>query len=183
MSTEVFKEHFESLYDRFWHNLTSICSRVPDCKWPVDGLPFAGFTINVDDVCICDPHVDGSNPAWGLCLICPFGRFNHTAGGHLVLHELKLILELEPGSIALIPSALITHQNVPIAFGEQRHAFTAYTPARMFQWVDCGFKLQKELNLSEAKKIERGKQVWKDGRKRFPHFSQLAKIKSKREIK
>jgi hypothetical protein len=173
MNPEIFKIHFKSLYHHYSRNLSAICSRVPSCKWPVDGLPFAGFTMNVDNMCICDPHVDGSNPAWGLCLICPLGKFDHTAGGHLILHDLKLVLELEPGSIALIPSALITHQNTPISLGEQCQAFTAYTPARMFQWVDSGFKLQNELNLSDEEKASHAERAWSDGKSRFPHFREL----------
>jgi hypothetical protein len=149
--------------------LGQICERHPRCEWPVDSLPFAAFTLNVGDVCVCDAHTDGKNFGCGLCFISPYGFFDYTAGGHLVLHELKLILELPPGAIAFIPSALITHSNIPIAAGERRQAFTGYTPARMFQWVENGFK--KIEDVPDYLKVLQGDQVWSAARNRLPHFT------------
>jgi CRISPR/Cas system-associated endonuclease Cas3-HD len=106
-----------------------------------------------------------------MCLISPYGSFNYKEGGHLVLDELKLILELSPGCIAFIPSALFTHHNIPIAPGEKRQAFTAYTPARMFQWVENGFKcVGKQENIPKKIKKAKGNAVFMAAKKRLPHI-------------
>jgi hypothetical protein len=116
--------------------------------------------------------------ACGACLISPYGSFDHKLGGHLVLHELKLILELPPGSIVFIPSALLTHSNIPIGPGETRQAFTAYTPARMFQWVENDFKnvggsKKTKKKIPHEVKVAKGNIVWEAAKKRFPHMYQF----------
>jgi hypothetical protein len=105
-----------------------------------------------------------------MCLISPYGSFDYRAGGHLVLHELKLILELPPGSIVLIPSALITHHNIPIAPGELCQAFTAYTPGRMFQWVENGYKCKGNKKIKRSVEIAQGNLIWNAGKRRLPHI-------------
>jgi hypothetical protein len=171
--SDLFHHNFTELYDYYTDTLTKVCDNTEDCEWPIESLPFSSFTLNVDKSCICDYHVDGDNCVCGLCLISPYGSFDYKAGGHLVLHELGLILELPPGSIAFIPSALITHHNIPIAPGETRQAFTAYTPARMFQWVENGYEcFNRQPKVSKEIKLEMGRVAWIRGKRRLPHFYQ-----------
>ena len=84
---------------------------------------------------------------------------------------MKLILEIAPGSIALIPSALITHENIPIRPEESRQAITAYTPANMFRYIArrAGGKLAQSTKDIE----EEGDRVWIEGRSRFPHVQEF----------
>jgi len=138
---------------------------------PVPGVFFTSFTLNVDERCICGPHVDGSNLASGMCLVSPIGNFDPQKGGHLILHNLKLIFEVAPGSICLIPSAIITHSNIGIGPGETRRAITAYTPASYFQYYEEGFKGVLERLHKEAKAL--GRRRWADGKARLPHYDQI----------
>jgi hypothetical protein len=60
------------------------------------------------------PHVNSTNLAQSWCSITPIGSFDPKVGGHLVLKDLRIVMEFPPGSTILIPSALITHYNTPV---------------------------------------------------------------------
>lgn len=141
---------------------------VPDCSPPAGDLPFAGITLNVGRQCICEIHVDGCNLAGGVCMVAPFGQFDHTKGGHLILHELRLVLSLPSGSKIFFPSGLISHQNIPIAEHESRRAFTAFSPSAMFQWIDSGFKPVPDIPAQI--RWELGEREWKAQKARFQHY-------------
>ena len=142
-------------------------------------LQFACCTLNVGDQCVCFAHVDSLNLAGGLCLVSPFGSFDSTRGGHLILHDLKLALEVPPGSSVLFPSAIITHENIPIRDGELRQSITAFTPGSLFQWVDNGFSSVRSLSRSKDSKQHRRKHLvssptlWRIMVSRFPHISTI----------
>ncbi|TFK36611.1 hypothetical protein BDQ12DRAFT_609640, partial [Crucibulum laeve] len=93
-------------------------------------------------------HCDSQNLAFGWCAIQVLGIFDHTKGGHLVLPDLRLVAEFPSGSLILLPSAMLTHANVPVGDGESRASFTQYSSGGLFHYVDNGFQtdtcLQKE---------------------------------------
>lgn len=143
---------------------------MPDCNPPAGDLPFAGITLNVGRQSICEIHVDGCNLAGGLCMVAPFGRFDHTKGGHIILHELRLVVSLPSGSIIFFPSGLISHENIPISPHESRRAFTAFSPSAMFQWIDSGF--HSVPDLPNRTRWENGAREWIEQKSRFPHYSE-----------
>jgi hypothetical protein len=161
-------KYFPELFEYYDNVLESVCVLSEDCNFPYRDLPFASFTLNVGKKCICNVHVDSSNLSTGLCLVIPLGNFDPGKGGHLILHELRLFLELPPGSIVLFPSAIITHENVSISEGETRQAFTAFTPALMFQWSANGFNRVPEMSKQE--RIDYGTFHWNRGKSLFPHI-------------
>lgn len=67
-------------------------------------------------------------------------RFRFKAGQHLVLWDLKVVIEFPPGSTILIPSAALRHSNTAIAKGETRYSFTQYSAGGLFRWVVQGFQ-------------------------------------------
>lgn len=161
----------------YWSTQDTLGEVYDNCTAPVSGLPFSSFTFNTDDQCICSAHVDGLNLSFGLCLICPLGDFNPQNGGHLILHNLKMILEAAPGSMIFIPSALISHENVKIGRGERRHAITAYTPAAIFQHIDRmtsqSSKSPLPTPISHKELKRRGDHVWTTGVSLLPHISEF----------
>jgi hypothetical protein len=166
---DVFLKYFPKHFSYYDECLQSVCDITPGCNRPASDLPFAGYTLNVGQQCICRIHVDGCNLAGGLCLVSPYGNFDHKKGGHLILHELNLVLALPPGSMILFPSGLISHQNIPIAVGESRQAFTAYSPSYLFQWVESGYKAVGKM--PNGVRWEMGKNEWERQKSRFPHYS------------
>lgn len=165
-------KYFPKLYHHYDATLQQVCTLSPSCDLPVPKLPFASYTLNVGCQSVCNVHVDGCNLSSGLCLVIPSGSFNHEKGGHLIFHELRLFFELPAGSIVLFPSAIISHENIGISKDEQRQALTAFTPGRLFQWVDASFGLVSEMSFVEGK-LEYGARAWQEGKLRFPHITSL----------
>ncbi|KAJ6517027.1 hypothetical protein DFH09DRAFT_1332610 [Mycena vulgaris] len=77
-------------------------------------------------------HRDVLNLVLGLCAVQALGNFDHKKGGHLVLWDLKLVVEFPASALILLPSATIAHSNVPIAGG-------------IFRYVDNNFQTIDEL--------------------------------------
>lgn len=94
-------------------------------------------------------HRDVLNCPFGWCAIQALGRFDPKKGGHLVLWELKLVIEFPPGALVLIPSATITHSNVAVAEGDVRASFTQYCAGGLFRYVDYGFRKEAELKAQD----------------------------------
>jgi hypothetical protein len=141
----------------------------PSCKLPFRKLPFAQFTFNVGPRCCSKRHYDHLNEAIGWCLVSPFGHWDHTLGGHIILHKLKLIVEFPPGSSLLLPSALVAHENISISTEERRMVITAYTSGSFFQYADNQFTTLKTIPSNVY--IEDGESVWRRALKRLPILS------------
>ncbi|PBK59481.1 hypothetical protein ARMSODRAFT_991148 [Armillaria solidipes] len=75
---------------------------------------FAAATFNFGPRTLCFRHTDSGNLPFGWCAITALGRFNYHCGGHLVLWDLKLVIDFPPGSTILIPLAILRHSNTNI---------------------------------------------------------------------
>ena len=62
----------------------------------------------------------GSSKLNSSCHIRSGGEYDHKRGSHLILFNLKLIVEFLSGSDVIIPSSTVTHGNTPIQLGESR---------------------------------------------------------------
>ncbi|KAF8210848.1 hypothetical protein K438DRAFT_1752612 [Mycena galopus ATCC 62051] len=82
------------------------------------------------------------------------GNFDATKGGHLVLWDLKLVVEFPPGAPILLPSATITHSNVPVQLGEEQASFTQFSAGDIFHYIDNNFQTVKELQSEEPAEYE-----------------------------
>lgn len=96
-------------------------------------------------------HRDIHNFLLAWCAVIAGGPFPYTEGGQLVLHEYKLIVELQPGQMCLFPSALITHCNIPIPKGKQRFSLTLYSPGGLYRYVAYGCRTWKVFQKEDAK--------------------------------
>jgi hypothetical protein len=68
---------------------------------------FACATYNFGPQTTSLEHLDFGNYIAGWCAITALGRFDYTRGGHLVLWDLRLVVEFPPGWTILIPSAYL----------------------------------------------------------------------------
>nr|GAT56089.1 predicted protein [Mycena chlorophos] len=92
-------------------------------------------------------HRDVLNLPFGWCAIQALGRFDPTKGGHLILWDLKLVIELPAGALILIPSAMLAHSNIPVQNDETRTSFTQFTAG--FRYVDNDFRTEEELQAQD----------------------------------
>ncbi|KIO23313.1 hypothetical protein M407DRAFT_42236, partial [Tulasnella calospora MUT 4182] len=101
-------------------------------------IPFASIAANLGPQTVCYKHRDLKNKANGLCIIYVLGNFDYRRGGHVILHEAKLVVEMRPGDALFIPSAVISHETVPIFEGEERYSLVLYSAGGLFRWLDGG---------------------------------------------
>lgn len=95
------------------------------------------------------------NCPFGWCSVQALGNYNYKTGGHLILWELKLIVEFPPGSLILLPSATITHSNVAVAEGETRVSFTQFAAGGLFRYVDYGLRTQAQLEQQDPARYQK----------------------------
>ncbi|KIM35711.1 hypothetical protein M413DRAFT_58817, partial [Hebeloma cylindrosporum] len=98
-------------------------------------------------------HRDTQNCPFGWCGITALGKFDPRKGGHLILWELKLVIEFPPHSTILIPSAMITHSNTPVAKGDIRNSFTQYCAGGLLRYVNNGFMIDRVLHRKNPAKF------------------------------
>jgi hypothetical protein len=83
------------------------------------------------------------------------GDFDPSAGGHLVLWDLKIVVEFPRAATILLPSATIAHSNVPVRAGKARGSFTQYTPGGLIRYVDNGFRTEGQLQEEDPAEFAR----------------------------
>jgi hypothetical protein len=86
-------------------------------------------------------HRDCMNYPFCPCAIYASGDHDHTKGGHLVLHDVKRLVEFPSGSVIFIPSAVVRHSNLPVQKGEVRRSFTTYVAGSLVRFAQAGMKL------------------------------------------
>ena len=93
---------------------------------------------------------------------------------------MRLIVEFPPGALILLPSATISHSNVPLPTGQKRASITQYTGGSLFRFVDNGFETDVELRDRGPKKFEvlfkDRKNRWKRGLEKWSTFENDAVI-------
>ncbi|KAI9068209.1 hypothetical protein FKP32DRAFT_1562192, partial [Trametes sanguinea] len=162
------------LYTHYEQNMNALLSSDPRLRPNFAHNVFGAATFNLGPATVSRPHTDHLNLPWGWCSITAAGTFNPRRGGHMVLHELRMIIEFPPGSTLLIPSAILRHSNTPIAPGERHYSFTQYSAGGLFRWVACGFRPLKTLPRMSSKAAEQeGDARWKEGLGMLSFWSEL----------
>ncbi|KAL1724789.1 hypothetical protein EV714DRAFT_278212 [Schizophyllum commune] len=128
-------------------NRRALRSQHPDLRYNFPNSVWSATTVNYGPRTATLPHKDFSNLPWGWCPITALGNYDPRRGGHLVLWELRLVIEFPPGSTIIIPSSLLTHSNTTVGRDETRFSVTQYTAGALVRWVDQGFQ-SKEAFLS-----------------------------------
>lgn len=163
----VFQDRMPGIRTRYREINKLLMDHYPKLELPYPGSSFAATTVNIGPQAVAHSHTDWGNIAWGTCTDSPFGSYDWTRGGQLILHEPKLILELRPGDVALFPSACIEHENLPIQKGETRYSVVSYTAGALFQHYDHGFQTleswREEDPAAAARHDRLGEQRWMDG--------------------
>ncbi|KAJ7068933.1 hypothetical protein B0H15DRAFT_807364 [Mycena belliarum] len=103
---------------------TALHGHLPHLQRNFEKSIFSCATFNFGPDVWTFKHRDVLNLPFGMCAVQALGPFDPTKGGHLVLWELKLVIEFPPGALILIPSATMTHSNVPVQAGELRSLST-----------------------------------------------------------
>jgi len=110
-------------------------------------MPTVAF--NLGDQVATKKHIDSQNCPFGWCTITALGDFDASKGGHIVLWDLGLILEFPAGACVCLPSALVTHSNIPTNTCEIRMSFTQYCSGEIFRHIENGFTTDRKLEEND----------------------------------
>ncbi|KAJ3765178.1 hypothetical protein FB446DRAFT_655602, partial [Lentinula raphanica] len=116
---------------------------------------FSCCTLNFGPRTTTVEHLDHKNYIFGWCAVTALGNFDYTRGGHMVLWDLKLVVELPPGWTILLPSAYLRHSNTTIQDGESRFSFTQYTAGGLFRVIDDEGISRSRMTPAERKHAQR----------------------------
>jgi len=138
--TECFLTWAPKLYVYYLETMSALMAKYPDIRLPFWNCKvFASFALNFGPRTVCYPHIDIKNLAFGWCCITALGDYDHRKGGHLVLWDVKMVIEFPPGTTIYLPSALLIHSNTSIAANEERFSFAMYSAGGLFRWVEHNF--------------------------------------------
>ena len=148
-----------NMYAYMRDTIRGLCEEHPHLRRFYKGTIFPCLSVNLGPQVVAKKHRDQNNLADGLCWILASGDFDHELGGQLVLWELRLVIDFPSGTGVLIPSAVISHENLPIREGESRTSVTQYAAGGLFRWVEYGFQSWKTLKEKEP---ERARAIWEE---------------------
>ena len=89
--------------------------------------PFSGLVFNVSSRTLA--HRDSRDG--GMCMVVPFGNWE---GGELILHEIRLAVDLNHCDAILFRSSALTHFNLP--FTGFRNALVFHCDSQLLKWED-----------------------------------------------
>lgn len=133
------------MYQLYDETLSSLLKHHPDLTVNFERSVFSAIGFNVGPRTVTFPHSDHLNLAGGWCVITPLGHFDSKAGGHIVLRQLGIAVELPVGSSIAITSAVVEHFNTDIGIDETRMSITQFSPAGIFRWVENSFRTNKDV--------------------------------------
>ena len=167
---QLFAPRLYQLYDFL---STSIRTHHPHIRHNFPNNVFASITINLGPQTVTRKHLDNLNIPFGWCVVTALGNYDHTRGGHIVLWDLRMIVEFPPGSTIFLPSACISHSNTAVGEGERRYSITQYTSGGIMRWVACGFRSHRALKEAGDLLIGGGKDLWRDGAQLLSTWDEL----------
>ncbi|TFK63313.1 hypothetical protein BDN72DRAFT_776013 [Pluteus cervinus] len=149
---ELYKHYHERL-SRLWASHPNLHRNFSRSVYPTAAFNFGPRVRTYQ-------HRDHLNCPYGWCAVQALGNFNPKEGGHLILWELKLVVEFPAHSLILLPSAAVTHSNTAVKESETRFSFTQYCPGALFRYIDNGMMTDKDLRqkdktLYEGRMLER----------------------------
>lgn len=148
-------------------------------------MPTVAF--NLGNKVVTKKHIDTQNCPFGWCTITALGDFDATKGGHIILWDLGIIIEFSAGACVCLPSALITHSNIPTGDGEVRMSFTQYCAGEIFRHIENGFRTDKNLEENDPAILLFRKEVRKtriqDGYAMFSKIEDLMEASGRERMK
>jgi hypothetical protein len=103
------------------------------------GIPWSATSYNTGPQAESVGHNDAKNFLYNLCLVGVFASdMNHQRYGHFIIHDLKTIIEFKHGDIVIFPSALLKHENSPLADGVFRRSVVCYMAGGLARWIAQG---------------------------------------------
>ncbi|KAJ7832528.1 hypothetical protein B0H14DRAFT_3463313 [Mycena olivaceomarginata] len=179
-ASAAFRAWAPRLYAHYLDHNSKLAKAFPHLRRPFPKSVFSCAAFNFGTNVWTFKHRDVCNLPFGWCAVQSLGNFDAQAGGHLVLWDLKLVVEFPAGALILLPSATIAHSNIPVQEGDERISFTQFTAGGLFRFVDAGLRTQAELAAEDPGEYERLRERresrWAEGLSLFSTVEELSSI-------
>ncbi|KAJ3724102.1 hypothetical protein C8R42DRAFT_578248 [Lentinula raphanica] len=152
--TAAFSLWAPRVYAEYKHASDVMHDKLPQLPRNFPAGVFAAAAFNLGGKVWTFKHRDFLNWPFGWCAITALGKFEPSRSAHLILWELKLVIDFPHAATVLIPSAVVTHSNTPVNGRDIRMSFTQYTAGPIFQWVENGCMTEKELQQADPERYE-----------------------------
>ena len=166
------------MHQYYGATLNALCARHSHLTRNFPKSVFGCATFNLGPRTVTRVHTDHLNLPCGWCSITALGDFDQKQGGHMVLWDLRMVIEFPAGSTILIPSAILRHSNTPIQPGERRYSLTQFSPGGIFRWAACGFQSAKEAGVTSRDLNREGPGRWEHGLSMLSTWPELMKSHS-----
>ena len=174
-----------NLHEYYNTMLNGLCAHNPSITRPFDQSPFA-VTQFIPDTASTALKEEGKldpepTPTW--CAHVALGNYDPTTGGHVVLWDLKALVEFPPGCVVLLPSTALRPER-PITTtlggpGELRRSFTQFTPRELLRWVERGNQGQEAFKSGGG--VEVGpEEEWRKDVGRISRWAELVALHASR---
>ncbi|THU80790.1 hypothetical protein K435DRAFT_694947, partial [Dendrothele bispora CBS 962.96] len=150
-ASAIFATWAPKLYHYYAEYMDKIREHNPSIYFNFSNSIFAAATFNFGPQTVAVEHLDHLNYIYGWCSITALGDYDYTKGGHLILWDLRMVIEFPPGWTILIPSSYLRHGNTDISPDEKRFSFTQYTSGSLFRHADDNFKMRTQMDDYERK--------------------------------
>lgn len=140
------------LFDKY-KNLEEAIKKEVNIEPHFSGSAFPASGINFGPRVMTKRHKDLMNLAPGFCFVTCLSKHNHLKGGHLILWEYGIFIPFPHASTVGIPSAIVTHSNLPIGKDEVRCSFTQYGAGALFRWLDNQCRTDTRIPHKELGRI------------------------------
>ncbi|KAJ3762348.1 hypothetical protein EV360DRAFT_35943 [Lentinula raphanica] len=154
-ASAAFKTWAPKLHTMYKEYTLQLQKLVPGLPQNFSNSVFSCCTLNLGPRTTTVEHLDHKNYIYGWCAVTALGNFDHRTGGHLVLWDLKLVVELPAGWTILIPSAYLRHSNTVLREGDSRYSFTQYTAGGLLRVIDDEGISRRKMTATERKHAQR----------------------------
>lgn len=136
--------------------VTSLHQHDPSLRRPFAQSIYPTATMNFGPQTVCTIHADHLNDPLVFCPVTGLGNYDYKKGGHLLLPDLRLVIEFPPGSTILLPSCVFRHGNCKLASRDEiRMSFTQYFPGGLSRYRVYGFRTQEQLEKEDKEEWAR----------------------------
>ncbi|KAL0060295.1 hypothetical protein AAF712_012918 [Marasmius tenuissimus] len=136
-------------YQYYQKAMCELESSIQGFKPNFDRSQFASITCNFGPQVCTSIHTDAKNCSHSMCAITAVGQFQSSKGGHLVLPDLKVIIEFPSGCTFLLPSAILRHGYTRIQKHETRYSVTQYSAGGIFRWLEYGQRTEEQFRRQD----------------------------------
>jgi len=99
------------------------------------------------DIDASNPHRDPAEPRDGLVAVISTGDYS---GGGLALHDLKIVVETNPGDIIVFPDSVLYHSNEAVKGA--RNSVVCVTPNNMLAYWGREYNMKRRMNWKDPSK-------------------------------